>query len=86
MAFPPLVKYATEAEYRDHYERCYVNVRAITTVDGIPVRFFKERVDHAFFRSSERRDKNKETFASERAERIDWIRFAIEEGGRVEYF
>jgi hypothetical protein len=86
MEFPPLVDYATEAEYRDHYERCYVNAQTITTVDGIPVRFFEETFEHAFFKSSDRRDPQKDTFARERAKRIDWIRFAIEEGGHVECF
>ena len=86
MAFPDFVEYATEEEYREHYRRCYVNQNVIVTVDGIPVRFFAEVFDHAFYKASDRNRSEKDTFAPERAKRIDWIRFAIEEGGRVEYF
>jgi hypothetical protein len=87
MPFPALVSYATEDEYREHYRRCYVDATPpILTVDGVPVRFFDEVFDHAFFDASDRRTGNKDRFSIARAQRIDWIRFAIEEGGRVEYF
>ena len=87
MAFPDLVEYDSEEEYREHFRRCYVNAATpILTVDGVPVRFFEDTFDHAFFEASDRRTGEKDQFSKDRAERIDWIRFAIEEGGRVEYF
>ena len=49
-------------------------------------RFLEEAIDHAFCRSWDGRDPKKDMFAPEEAERINWIGFTIEVGGRVEYF
>jgi hypothetical protein len=79
MGLPDYVIYAQEKGYRDHFERDYVNVAGgIKTFDGIMVQFFPEMFDHAFFESSDRRNPTKDVFCTERAKRIDWIRFALE--------
>ncbi len=50
---PPLLKLADQAAYRAHYER---TLRGnIVTHDGIPVFFRRDRFEHAFFESSDRR-------------------------------
>jgi hypothetical protein len=77
MAYPPLVHYSTEAEYRSHYERVYCR-GPIATFDGIKVRFRKDQFDHCFFEST-KRDGSKDQFSSLRAPRIDWIKTTLED-------
>lgn len=75
MAYPPLVHYPTEQEYRAHFEREYCH-EAIKTFDDIQVRFRKSQFDHCFFESMHSKD---DTFSPQRAERIDWIKAALED-------
>lgn len=77
MIYPPLVEYETTDEYRAHYERIYCG-GPITTFDSIEVRFRKNRFKHSFFESS-KRDKEKDVFSRQRAERIDWIKAALQD-------
>lgn len=77
MALPPFVEYATEDEYRQHYEHVYCKGE-IHTFDGIGVFFSKRKFYHAFFESSQR-DGIKDTFSPSRAQRIDWIRATLEQ-------
>ena len=83
MAYPPFVSYKTEAEYREHYERVYCRC-GIVTFDGITVRFRKSQFQHAFCESS-RRDGKKDKFSEVRAERIDWIKAALEDAESERY-
>jgi hypothetical protein len=69
VGYPPLVFYATEQEYRQHFYERYCTA-PITTFDGILVRFKKHQFDHCFFESTFHKD---DTFSRMRAERIDWI-------------
>ena len=46
------------------------------TFDGIEVRFRKQHFDHCFFESVVTKD---DTFSQRRAERIDWIKAALED-------
>ena len=75
---PALVHYSTEQAYRDHYERCYCRTE-IKTFDGLRVYFPKQQFDDAFFESADRRARDKSVFSRDRAERIDWIRAALED-------
>jgi len=75
MPYPPLARYETEARYRTHFERVYC-LGEIITFDGIPVRFKKNDFDHAFYESSSTKD---DTFSHKRAQRIDWIKAALED-------
>jgi hypothetical protein len=77
VAYPPLVCYETAAQYRVHYERIYCHV-PITTIDGIAVRFRKSRFDHCFYEST-LRNQVKDAFSTLRAERIDWIKAALQD-------
>jgi len=83
VAYPPLVKYATPDQYRDHFERVYCR-GPITTFDGIAVRFRKGKFAHDFYESS-KRDKIKDRFSWKRAERIDWIKAALEDPNSERY-
>lgn len=75
MAYPPLVHYQTEQEYRDHFERVYCR-GTIQTFDGIEVRFQRRMFDHCFFESVNTKD---DTFSIVRSERVDWIKVALED-------
>ena len=77
MVYPPLLQLAGEAAYRARYEAVYC-VGPVMTFDGIAVRFRKRTFDHCFFESS-RRDGVKDRFSLKRAERIDWIKAALED-------
>ena len=60
MALPPLVHYATVAEYRSHYERVYCRGN-ILTFDGIRVYFAASKFGHVFYESTAR-DGQKDLF------------------------
>jgi len=75
LAYPPLVQYQTEHEYRKHFERVYCR-GTIRTFDSIEVRFRKHQFSHCFFESMHSKD---DTFSAQRAERIDWIKAALED-------
>lgn len=77
MSYPPLVKYETVEAYRDHYESVYCS-GTINTFDGIEVRFRKDRFEHCFFEST-KRNQVKDQFSTLRAERIDWIKTALQD-------
>lgn len=75
--YPPMLKLADEAAYRTRFEEIYC-VGAITTFDGIAVRFQKRDFDHCFFESSQR-NRSKDTFSPLRAERLEWIAVALQD-------
>ena len=75
---PPLVHYSSEVEYRRHYETRYCRT-VIHSFDGIRVYFPKRQFDHAFFGSADRKARDKSLFSRPRAQRIDWIRAALED-------
>jgi hypothetical protein len=75
LAYPLLVHYATEQEYRAHFDRIYCR-SPIQTFDGISVRFRKSQFYHCFFESVNAKD---DTFSPRRAKRIDWIKAALED-------
>lgn len=77
MDYPPLVHHTDEASYRNHFERVYCR-GPVTTFDAIQVRFRRDQFFHCFFESS-RRDGTKDQFSRVRAERIDWIKAALED-------
>ena len=76
MALPPLVHYATVAEYRSHYERIYCRGN-IQTFDGIRVYFKASKFGHSFYESTAQ-DGRKDIFSWVRAQRIDWIKATLE--------
>lgn len=75
MEYPPLLKYDSSVKYREHFENVYCR-KPITTFDGIKVRFRRRDFNHCFFESVEAND---DTFSQDRAERMDWIKAALED-------
>jgi len=61
--------------YRDYFEKVYCSM-PITTFDGIRVRFRKRDFDHCCY-ESDRETHIKSTFSILRAERLGWIRDAL---------
>lgn len=80
MALPELLQYSTEEEYRQHYIEHYCNACPIDTFDGIPVMFYPDAFDHAFYKRSRKSWKaGKDSFSTERGERLDWIKHVLQD-------
>lgn len=80
MTLPNLVSYATEVEYKKHYIDNYCNSSPIMTFDGIPVKFYEDRFEHAFYKRVEKKWKSpKDRFCRLRGERIDWIKHVLQD-------
>lgn len=76
MAMPPLKTFADAVACGLHYKQLYC-AGPIPTFDGIMVRFDKRDFLHLFFES--RRGEKKNEFSVRRAERIDWIKAALQD-------
>jgi len=83
MPLPPLLALADEAAYRSHFENTYCQA-PIRTFDAIDVRFRKADFDHCCF-ESDRRTRVKNAFSVIRAERLDWIKAALEDPAALLY-
>jgi len=83
MAYPPLVRYASEQEYRRHFIEKYCK-RQIITFDDIPVRFSNKDFAHAFYESGSNLKNN--LFSVVRAQRIDWIEVALLDANAELYY
>ncbi len=75
---PPLLHLPSEADYRAHFDAHYVRNSPLTTFDGLRVRFYSNQFGHAFYTSSTRRGQ-KVAFDLTRAERMNWIGWALRE-------
>lgn len=79
MAYPPFLHLPDEAAYRAHFESTYCR-GPISTFDGLNVRFQKRDFEHCCFESTNR-DRIKNAFSQPRAQRMDWIRAALQDPG-----
>jgi len=75
---PSLIKFDDEDEYEQYYINNYCNA-TIFTFDNIRVDFYPRQFHHAFFESSIKLRKKKDMFSKQRAERIDWIKYALKD-------
>jgi hypothetical protein len=82
MIYPPLVYYQDKNEYRRHFERVYCK-SPIITFDSIKIRFNKRDFEHAFYESVNTKD---DSFSIKRAQRIDWIKIALQDPQSERYF
>ncbi len=82
-AYPPLLALAEEAAYRAHFHATYC-AGPIATFDGIEVRFRRHQFAHCCFEST-RRNGEKDRFSPLRAERLDWIKVALQDGTASRY-
>ena len=74
---PALLKLASVAIYEGFFNVTYC-LKPLLTHDGLAVRFRKRDFSHCAYESS-RRDGNKDTFSPQRAERLGWIREALQD-------
>jgi len=75
MVIPPLLKLKSEIDYKKHFISKYCR-SPIKTFDDIKVYFKKYKFNHDFYESS-KRNKIKDKFSTIRAERMDWIEYAL---------
>ena len=85
MSFPALVFYATSQEYKDHFKRIYCR-NEIYTFDRIRVYFKEDRFNHSFYESPLRDGRKSSELSSDRAQRIDWIKYVLESADSNQYF
>ncbi len=74
---PQLVTHGNLEIYRGTYQSIYC-VKPLETHDGIFVRFRKSQFSHIVQESSNR-DGKKDTFSPQRAERLTWIKIALQD-------
>ena len=75
MAIPDFLSLPTEEDYRQFFVDNYCNKCPILTWDGLPVMFYPEMFDHAFFRRKEKTWRSqKDQVDFERCKRMPWIK------------
>ena len=75
MDYPSLLQGKRPDEYRTFFESTYCR-RPVQTFDGIEVRFRRRDFNHCFFESVKTKD---DTFSFIRAERLLWIKAALQD-------
>lgn len=78
MGYSSLRKFKDVTECEQYYKAKYCAAK-IVTFDNIRVFFPVGSFKHAFYKSTSRKSSNKDLFAQERAERIDWIILALQD-------
>lgn len=73
---PPLLTLPTPEDYKQHFVTQYCRAH-IYTFDGIRIHFKPGCFEHAFFTSAGRQRGDKSVFDTHRAERMDWIAWAL---------
>lgn len=81
MDYPPLLPDKTPDEYRAFFETIYCR-GPVLTFDWIEVRFRKKDFNHCFFESVNTKD---DTFSPKRAERLLWIKAALQDPDSERY-
>lgn len=77
MSLPALRNFANEAECKQYFIDNYCNAE-ISTHDGIKVKFHEDMFEHAFYiRVNKTWRSHKDHFSKERGERIDWIKYVL---------
>ena len=74
---PPLKIFKNEKECRNYYENVYCT-NPVKTFDNIYVHFYPEAFDDAFFESKNHIARDKSIFSFKRAEKIDYIKYTLE--------
>jgi hypothetical protein len=83
MIYPSLLQLNSKEEYRTQWETHYCK-QPIYTFDEIRVWFRKEDFDHAFYESVKTKT-SKDVFSMKRAERLHWIKIAIQDSSSERY-
>ena len=79
MSLPALKIFADESECKQYFVDNYCN-QEIFTHDGIRVKFHEDMFEHAFYiRSATKWKAQKDHFSIDRGERIDWIKYVLQD-------
>ena len=75
MSLPALLNLPSESEYRKYFETYYCSTSPILTWDGLPVMFYPDMFDHAFYKRAVKNWRApKSTLALDRCDRMPWIK------------
>jgi hypothetical protein len=79
MSLPALKIFADESECKQYFVDNYCN-QEIFTHDGIRVKFHEDMFEHAFYiRTAKKWKAQKDYFATDRGEHIDWIKYVLQD-------
>lgn len=74
MAIPETLSLSTEAEYKQYFVDNYCNKSPLLTWDGLPVEFYPEMFEHAFYKRTTKAWKaKKDSVDFDRCKRMPWI-------------
>lgn len=80
MSLPPLLKLSSEAEYKQYFIDNYCNKCPVITFDGLPVMFYPDMFEHAFYKRAKPKWRApKDCVDSDRCERLPWIKAVLED-------
>ena len=79
---PDFINLPNEECYRKYYIDNYCN-KDIFTFDGIKVKFYEDKFEHAFYESTDKLKGNKDSFSLNRAMRIDWIKYVLNNSNAI---
>lgn len=80
MLLPPLLILSSEAEYKQYFIDNYCNKCPIITFDGLPVMFYPDMFEHAFYRRTRPNWRApKDSVDKSRCERMLWIKAILED-------
>ncbi|GIM45982.1 hypothetical protein DNHGIG_15310 [Collibacillus ludicampi] len=82
--YAPLLQLKNETQFRQYYIKNFCT-RPIITHDGFNIVFRQDRFDHAFFKSQDRRLRDKSEFDWDRAQRMDWIKKVLQDPHVITY-
>lgn len=84
MVLYELLLLSTEEEYKNYFIENYCNVSPIATFDGLPVMFYPEMFEHAFYkRAIANWHAPKSTLDMERCKRMKWIKEVLNDDSIV---
>lgn len=71
-----LLEFNNKEEYKVYFIEEYCK-KSIYTYSGIRVRFYEDQFEHAFYESENHKKRDKSIFSHERARRISWIKYVL---------
>lgn len=84
MAIPELLNLPEEADYKKFFVEHYCNPSPILTWDNLPVEFYPEMFEHAFYKRTEKKwSAPKACVDLERCERMLWIEDVLQDSSIV---
>jgi len=80
MSIPALLLLPSEADYKQYFVNNYCNNCPVYTWDGLPVMFYPDMFEHAFYKRATRSWRAPKTvFDWDRGRRMPWIRDVLQD-------